>query len=204
MENSVVDRILGPGPCSFSSCDRLALPLTDPPACAAHVADLDSWYTSCLQTTAGLKDSRSRQLAGFLQDRYRYAITELPIAHDIYLSYEKRRAGGRSIAFAFHDVVFFVIAAAAAGIIEGSAYDALKALIRRAVPKQKKRQTLSRHLRRSLRKSSTRNKSVSTAPASVALRRKSNAYCAAATASSFSASGIESNRRSALPISSGP
>ena len=128
-------------PCSSAQCDAISLPLTEPPLCHIHVPDLDAWYETALANRCAVNGARTSYFRGedFLHEMYRYALASQGLRRTLYEEFEKRKRVGAAVAFSFQDVVFFIVAAAAAGIIGNLSYDALKKLIRRVIASQKTR-----------------------------------------------------------------
>jgi len=117
--------------CTDEGCDSLALPLSQPPLCGGHIPNLDAWYETALVSIAAREEGGAVSGLGFVHDIYRYALVSNGLQRTIYREFEEHKRAGRSTRFSFHDLIFFIVTAAAAGVIGGLSYDGLKRVIRK-------------------------------------------------------------------------
>ena len=119
--------------CSQPGCEQSALILTDPPRCFEHEHDIDTWYermSSRFKRTDSAADNLEALVArATLFNLYRESIFRDREGATLYKDYKNRIEPSDDVQFSFADVVYFVIAAAASGIIGNAAYDAIRAFL---------------------------------------------------------------------------
>lgn len=138
--NDILKGLSEKTPCEFKGCEGLALPLSTPPLCAVHVNDIDGWYVNFRTQLASLNVSEkvsgiNEMIYGFSlsmgHELYKSALLQNPIRSELYKDFKNRVDPREEVQFSFDAIIYFVIAAAASGIVGNFTYDALKEVIRR-------------------------------------------------------------------------
>jgi hypothetical protein len=130
--------------CEFKGCDNPALPLSSPPLCSVHIPDLDSWFISFREQLTSLDvpedaSETSRAILDFVHglalemgsELYNSALLQDPLCGELYKEFKNSIDPRDEVQFSFDEIVYFLIADAASGIVGNLAYDALKEIIRR-------------------------------------------------------------------------
>jgi len=133
--------------CSNGGCDSPSMPLSEPPLCREHIPDLEIWYEAALVDLRAANQLDAPPIGqGFVHDMYRYALVSKGLPRILYEEFEEREKAGREIAFSFADIIFFIVKAAAAGVIGSLSYDGLKRVIRKVVGSKEARNEALEHL----------------------------------------------------------
>lgn len=134
--------------CSIDGCTHLALIFSEPPRCCAHIENLDAWFDNVLSETVAHSIPNSAQTiadperiftAFSAHEIYRGLLLNNPVGQDLYADFQNRVDPRKEVSFSFDDVVYFVLIAAASGVIGNFAYEVLQSIVRKLNKKHNSR-----------------------------------------------------------------
>ena len=117
--------------CETAGCGSRVLPYSQPARCIEHIDNLDGWFESVVTAVSSPSFPESmRSVLYFSHDLYRMKVVEgNSIGAALYADYKNRVDPSDKVAFSFNDTVYFVLAAAASGVIGNFVYDVIKAAV---------------------------------------------------------------------------
>ncbi len=127
--------------CSHEKCTRIALPLSEPPYCPEHVPDVDEWFDSfnAKLDTSKMDEGQKQSMraAGYII--YTHCSFESPAFTELYTDYKRKVDPDDTCQFASPDIVYFVLLAAAQGVIGNYSHEAIKSLFNDVVSSAKEK-----------------------------------------------------------------
>ena len=126
--------------CYFDSCNCSAIPFSHPPSCSFHIQDIDSWFESLDGKLSTIDMDEDRKLLTLIisKDIYKNFFFKESNFIELYRDYKNKIDPNDKYQFLLDDIIYFILIAAASGIVGNFAYDAIKKLVHRIGNKTEK------------------------------------------------------------------